>query len=62
MNPFINLPVYPLYEVQMNKMDSSLSGPLQSTEYVRAATISNAMAEARRLHPGYSPRANIRKM
>ena len=61
-NPFVNLPSYPLWEVPMNKVVSATPGPLQITEYVRAAGLGNAMDEARRLHPGYAPRANTHKV
>lgn len=61
-NPFINLNVYPLFEVTLVKTTSSVCGPLTIYEYVRAASFVIANAEAKRLHPGYSPTARVHKV
>ncbi len=61
-NPFINLNVYPLFEITLVKTSSSVDGPITIYEYVRAATFANANLEARRLHPGYSPTARVHKI
>lgn len=61
-NPFVDLPVYPLFEVPMDKVVSSTPGPLMVVETFRAANDAAARTEARRRRPGYAPRAGIHKL
>lgn len=61
-SPFVDLRMYPLWEVPMQKVVSATPGPLTITEMFRAATEADARKEARRRRPGYAPHAGIFKI
>lgn len=61
-SPFVDLYIYPLFEVKMFKNITSMSGPLGITEYVRAIGLAAANDEARRRRPGYAPTAGTHKI